>query len=493
MEKNNLSGILIGLCLGIIMLFGIGLWKMNNLMQKNEKENQSLRAALADKMDQISDLTADKAVLTEDLQAFASNTEEAISKIEKERQLNEELEMETPDVPLDVDGSAQSWISELQNELAELSRQESELLDVLADEQESLDPLSDELEQLEEKYSSILKTESASKELKTTVDSLESKIAVLEKEKKELQTEIDGIKGKSKKISSENSRLKKEISSLEQSLKSSGKEEKLSRKAKKQLERLEGELKEYQETVVKLEGDISNKDMKLKQINSDKDELTKQIISLQSELVKARKADSDNARVKLMQDKIDELEEDKYELQYSLKALQEKFDNMSSELSSVVSGREELASESLKMQERLAAIEDEKDKKADTISKLEKELKEIKKTDQSHSSMEKALDEEREKYEKVNALYSRLKEQLKEVAIILAKRDELITKRESQLQGLIKEKEYLSKKVNYLEDFFEKFKKQQTATYEKLNGMSDDIDDASREVDVVVTSSLLEE
>lgn len=492
MEKNNLSGILIGLCLGIIMLFGIGLWKMGYKMEQNERENQSLRSALADKMEQISVLSADKEVLTEDLKAYASSTQTAIAKIEQEREEKEAKVVEVSQTPIDFNGSAQSWISELKSELEELSRQESELLDELSTEQESLDPLSDELAQIEEKYSSILKTETASKELKTTVASLERKLSLLESEKEELLVQMGSIKDRSKDLTSENVRLKKELSDLETNIEKDNKI-KVSKKAEKQIKQLKNELNDYKSTVEELELDLKSKDVKLKRINEDKDELTKQLISLQGELVKAREADTDNARVKIMQDKISDLEKDKTKLQYALKELQEKFDKMNLELGSVVSGRDELAEESLKMQKRLESIEIEKSDKADEINRLEKQLRKVKSSGMSDSKLAKTLEEEKEKYEKVNTLYSRLKEQLKEVAMILAKRDELITKREAQLQTVTREKDFLDKKVKYLEDFFEKFKKQQTMTYEKLNGMAEDIEGASREVDVVVTSSLLEE
>lgn len=490
MEKNNLSSILIGLCLGIIMLFGIGLWKMNYQMKQNAKENLSLRSALADKMDQISQLSQEQKVRSVNLNTFASDTQDAISQIEEQHIENKVKQLEQPQAPIDFDGSAQSWIHELKNELEELSRQENELLSVLSEEQEGLDPLSQELAQIEDKYSSMVQTESASKELKFKVASLEERLSFLKNEKQDLEIQIEGMQSKSNNIIIQNKELKSEVKGLEEEIKDLSKagNKSSSKRNDKKLNKLKEEISEFKNTVADLKGKLAVKNKEVKKIDEEKDELTRKIIKLQGDLVKVREADSDSARVKLMQDKIEELEEDKKELRKSLNSMQDKYAGIEDELKLAQDGREELANESKKMKFRLSAIEDERDEKADAIERLEKELIRQKKSDKGDGKLIKTLEEEKEKFEKVNNLYSRLKGQLKEVALILAKRDELITKREAQLLSVEQEKEYLSKKVVYLEEFFEKFKNQQNATYEKLNGM-----DNLKEVDVVVSSSAFEE
>lgn len=358
-------------------------------------------------------------------------------------------------------------------------------------------------------------------DLEKTVEATKKENQILDKSLNDLLDDKTKLLEEKNKIFELNKDMEMKLSALADQLSvSKSKISELSRRdpGTKEIKRLQNIVNLLQAEKDKLELSFSDLRNEKEGAEDKVSELTSKVLSLQKDLLKERKkSDSSlelrNLRLALKDQKkkyedlekyadklvaeskqLKDIEREKNELEKVVNKLQSQKNDLVEELSTVKDGKKELLQQVASMQDRLTELRKTKETQESSIAKLQTQIENPEKSDDKNVIvLQKKVDVQKEQLERVTVLYSRLKDQLKEVAVILAKRDEIISKRESQLTGLQQEREYLIKKVDFLEDFFNSFQQHQKATSEKLNVIGNAKGSADKEVDVILNSSTLEE
>jgi len=438
MEKNNLSRVLIGLCIAGLIGAGFSIWKMDEKIKKNNADNQALRTALSVKTKEISKLSEKKLNVPEEMGEILSNTQSELNKIEHDRGTKKTKRAK----PLAAVASG-AWIEELKSELMELNKQEQELMSVLTEEKQVFHPISEDLEEIEKHYDDLIKDD-ADEELISRITELENRL--IKKEEK-LEENFETLE----EISAEKEVLQLHYDELRKQVEIAG---------------AESQSKEQKAKIAKLTKEIKELKSKGKDLGETVSKMSKE-----------------NQRLKDMAYSSDSQQQ---------KELKKQVDELTAELDNIKSGKLELISQIEVMNEDFQELEKSKETQAADIKRLESELAVSAKTANKDLTQMDLIDS-KEKLEKITELYSRLKEQLKEVAVILSKRDELIIKREQQLVILQDEKEYLKQKAKSLDEFFSQFKDYQAKTIDKLNDIDDSLADERKQVDVILNSSTFQQ